>query len=206
VAQPEDERSWVEIARTGDPSERSDAVGRLYERYFDRIYKYVNLKIGDSTEAEDLTEQVFVKMLEAIGSFRWQGSSFASWLFRIAHNQVVDHVRQRARRPQVSLDPIGAYLPAENYDPHLWAEQSDFRDHLRESLTQLTGLQAEVISLKFAAGLSNSEIAVVMHRTEGAVKSLQYSALQNLNRLMTLRGYGVVLVDKIELKIDDQST
>ena len=185
MAQTEDERSWVENARTGDP----EAVGWLYERYFDRIYRYVHLKIGDPTEAEDITEQVFLKMLEAIGSFRWQGSSFASWLFRIAHNQVVDHVRQRSRRPQVSLDPIGAYLPSEGYDPHHWAEQSDFRDHLKESITQLTDLQAQVISLKFGAGLTNAEIAAVMRRTEGAIKALQYSALQNLNKLMTLRGY-----------------
>jgi len=185
VEQPEDERSWIEIARTGDPV----AVGWLYERYFDRVYKYVYLKTGDPTEAEDITELVFMKMLEAITSFRWQGSSFASWLFRIAHNQVVDYVRKRARRPQVSLEPAGAYLPSDVYDPHAWAEQSDFRDHLRGAIIQLTDLQAQVISLRFAAGLSNAEIAAIMGRTEGAVKSLQYSALQNLNRLMTIKGY-----------------
>ena len=185
MAQPDDEHSWVESARTGDP----EAVGWLYERYFDRIYRYVHLKIGDPTEAEDITEQVFLKMLEAISSFRWQGSSFGSWLFRIAHNQVVDHIRHRARRPQVSLDPVGALLSSDSDDPHRWAEQSDFRDHLRESIMQLTELQAQVINLKFGAGLSNAEIAAVMRRTEGAVKALQYSALQNLNKLMTLRGY-----------------
>ena len=85
----------------GDP----EAIGWLYERYFDRIYRYIFLKIGILPEAEDLTEQVFLKMLEAIANFRWQGSSFASWLFRIAHNQVVDNIRQRSRRPQVPIDP-----------------------------------------------------------------------------------------------------
>src|SRR5436305_14750641 len=102
VTRPDDERSWVESARAGDP----EAIGWLYERYFDRIYKYIYLKIGDATEAEDITEQVFLKMLEAIGTFKWQGSSFASWLFRIAHNQVVDHVRRNSRHPQVPLDPV----------------------------------------------------------------------------------------------------
>lgn len=185
VAQPEDEYSRVESARTGDP----EAIGWLYERYFERIYRYVHLKIGDATEAEDITEQVFLKMLEAIANFRWQGSSFASWLFRIAHNQVVDHVRQHARRPQVSLDPIGALIPSDTDDPHRWAERGDFLDHLRDAMSQLTDLQAQVISLKFAGELSNAEVAAIMQRTEGAVKALQYSALQNLNKLMTLRGY-----------------
>jgi RNA polymerase sigma-70 factor, ECF subfamily len=185
VAQPEDERSWVELARTGDP----EAVGWLYEHYFERIYRYINLKIGDATEAEDITEQVFLKMLEAIGNFRWQGSTFASWLFRIAHNQIVDHIRHHSRHPQVSLDPAGVLIPAEGGDPHHWAEQSDFRGHLRECIAQLTELQAQVIMLKFGGGLTNAEVAVIMQRTEGAVKALQYSALQNLNKLMTLRGY-----------------
>jgi RNA polymerase sigma-70 factor (ECF subfamily) len=189
LAQAEDERSWIERARSGDPSERSDAVGWLYERYFDRIYRYVNLKISDATEAEDITEQVFLKMIEAIGNFRWQGSTFASWLFRIAHNQVVDHIRQHARRPQVSLDPVGELIPSEGDDPHHWAEQSDFRDHLRACISQLTELQAEVINLKFGGQLSNAEVAAIMNRSEGAIKALQYSALQNLNKLMTMRGY-----------------
>src|SRR5215210_364866 len=155
VAQREDEYSWVEQARAGDP----EAVGWLYERYFDRIYKYVYLKVGDATEAEDITEQVFLKMIEAIGSFQWQGSSFASWLYRIAHNQIVDNLRQRARRPQVPLEPVGYLLPADSGDPHPHAEKSDFLSHLREAMSNLTDLQAQVIMLKFGAELTNAEAA-----------------------------------------------
>jgi RNA polymerase sigma-70 factor (ECF subfamily) len=185
VIQQEDERSWVERAQARD----SEAIGWLYERYFDRIYRYVYLKVGEAAEAEDVTEQVFLKMLEAIGTFRWQGSSFSSWLFRIAHNQIVDNVRHSARHPQVPLEPVGALLPAEGNDPHWWAEQGDFREHLQSAIAQLTDLQAQVINLKFGGGLSNAEVAQIMNKTEGAVKALQYSALQNLNKLMTLRGY-----------------
>jgi RNA polymerase sigma-70 factor (ECF subfamily) len=186
VAQVSDEYSWVERARTGDP----EAVGWLYERYFDRIYRYIYLKLGDPTEAEDLCEQVFVKMIESIGSFQWQGSNFASWLYRIAHNQVVDILRRYSRRPQVSLEPVGDTLQSERDDPHHMAEQSDFRAHLAEAMTGLTELQAQVIALKFGAGLTNAEVAVLLDRTEGAVKALQFSALQNLQKILSRKGYG----------------
>jgi RNA polymerase sigma-70 factor (ECF subfamily) len=189
VRQPADEHSWVEIARNGDPSERSDAVGWLYERYFDRIYRYIYLKLGDPTEAEDISEQVFLKMIESIDTFQWQGSTFASWLYRIAHNQVVDTLRRQTRRPQVSLEPVGDTLPSERDDPHQLAEQSDFRSHLLEAISGLTDLQAQVIMLKFGSSLSNAEVAAILDRTEGAIKALQYSALQSLQKKLLLKGY-----------------
>lgn len=185
MAQVGDEFLWVERARTGDP----EAVGWLYERYFDRIYRYVYLKLGDPTEAEDLSEQVFLKMIESIGSFQWQGSNFASWLYRIAHNQVVDILRRHSRRPQVPLEPVGDTIPSERDDPHHMAEQSDFRAHLAEAMAGLTELQAQVISLKFGMGLTNAEVATLLGRTEGAVKALQFSALQNLQKRLSKKGY-----------------
>ena len=172
------ERAWVEQARSGD----STAVGYLYERYVDRIYRYVLLKIGDPHEAEDLTGQVFVRMIEAISGFQWQGASFQSWLYRIAHNLVVDHLRQRTRRPQVALDPLEGTLLADGDDPYSWAEAAEYRDHLRGALARLTDLQAQVIALKFGGGLSNAEVGRVLGRSEGAVKALQHSALTNLNK------------------------
>ena len=184
-AQQHDERSWVELARSGDP----EAVGWLYERYFDRIYKYVYLKIGDATEAEDLTEQVFLKMIEAIHGFQWQGTTFAAWLYRIAHNQVVDTIRQHSRRPQTSLEPVVDVLPSEKDDPYKHAELSDSVGHLKEAMSNLTDLQAQVISLKFGMGLTNAEVAGILDRTEGAIKALQYSALQNLSKAMALKGW-----------------
>lgn len=184
-AHNDDEHSYVELARTGDP----EAVGWLYERYFERIYRYIYLKIGDATEAEDLTEQVFLKMIEAISSFKWQGFTFSAWLYRIAHNQVVDAIRHNARRPQTPLDPVSDTIPSDKDDPYLHAEQQDSKAHLLAAISSLTDLQAQVIMLKFGAGLTNSQVAEMMDRTEGAVKSLQYSALQNLNKVMATRGW-----------------
>jgi RNA polymerase sigma-70 factor (ECF subfamily) len=181
----ENEREAVESARGHNP----EAVGWLYELYFDRIYRYIYIKIGDATEAEDLTGQVFLKMMESIASFEWQGSTFAAWLYRIAHNQIVDTHRRHARRPQVPLEPVGDTLPSDHSDPHHLAERSDLRAHLLESMGRLTDLQAQVIALKFVGGLSNLEVANILDRTEGAIKALQHSALHNLQKLLSQKGY-----------------
>ncbi len=181
----EDEREAIESARGSNP----EAIGWLYERYFDRLYRYVYIKVGDITETEDLTEQVFLKMIESIGGYEPQGYTFAAWLYRIAHNLIIDAHRRRNRRPQVPLEPAGDSLPSEHDDPHHLAERSDLRNHILESMDLLTDLQAQVIALKFVAGLSNQEVAVILDRTEGAVKALQHSALDNLRKLLSKRGY-----------------
>lgn len=95
-----DEQGLVERARAGD----TGAFARLYEDYFDRVYRYIAIRVGSRVEAEDLTEQVFLKALESIGSFQWRGVPFSSWLFRIAHNQVVDYLRKATKRESLPLD------------------------------------------------------------------------------------------------------
>ena len=185
MAQRDDERAWVEMARAGNP----EAIGWLYERYVDPIYRYVYLKVGDPTEAEDITEQVFLKMIEAIEGFQWKGYSFSSWLYRIAHNQIVDTLRQRARRQQVPIEALQQVLPMDGYDPQHHAERSDFLSHLKEAMTHLTDLQAQVITLKYAAGMSNAQAAEIMSRTENSVNALQYDALKNLQKLLGQKGF-----------------
>ncbi|MEO5952138.1 MAG: sigma-70 family RNA polymerase sigma factor [Chloroflexia bacterium] len=181
----EGEHEAVESARGNNP----EAVGWLYELYFDRLYRYCYLKLGDATEAEDLVEQVFLKMIESISAFEWQGSTFAAWLYRIAHNLIIDKHRRDTRRPQVPLEPMSDTLPSEHDDPHRLAEQSDLREHLMASLANLTDLQAQVIALKFGSELSNMEVAAILNRTEGSIKSLQHSALDNLRKIMSTKGY-----------------
>jgi len=109
----DEEPAHVAGAQRGEPA----AIAWLYDRYFDRIYRYVLFKLGNPHEAEDIAESVFLRMIEAIGGFQWQGASFAAWLYRIAHNQIVDVLRQRTRRPQVDLDPLATLLVAETGDP-----------------------------------------------------------------------------------------
>jgi RNA polymerase sigma-70 factor (ECF subfamily) len=94
------EEELVRRAQKRDP----EAFNQLYEEHFDRIYRYLVLKIGDRTEAEDLTQQVFLKALESIASYSWRGVPFSAWLFRIAHNQVVDYFRKMSKRKAIPLD------------------------------------------------------------------------------------------------------
>ena len=90
----QDEESLVRRAQKHD----QEAFAQIYEEYFDRIYRYITLKIGDAVEAEDLTQQVFLNTLRSISSFRWRGKPFSAWLYRIAHNQVVDYLRKKKKK------------------------------------------------------------------------------------------------------------
>jgi RNA polymerase sigma-70 factor (ECF subfamily) len=181
--------SLVDAARTGDTA----ALSAIYERFCDRIYRYALFKLGDSQQAEDLCAQVFLKMVESVSRFQWRSSgdhssainaaSFSSWLYRIAHNLVTDHLRHEARHPAVPLDSVAPYLP-DNKDPLSAAEAALFRQQLAVALDGLTDLQAQVIGLKFGSGLSNAEVGQILGRSEGAIKALQYSALQKLHRLL----------------------
>ena len=174
----QDEESLIQRAKHQDP----EAFARLYEAYFDKIYRYVALKIGNGTEAEDMTQQVFLKALRSISSFKWRGIPFAAWLFRIAHNQVVDYLRKKTKRVTVSIDKLPVIASGDN--PQLIAEQRQDIEQLASAIKQLTGAQREVVSLRFAGGLSVAEVSKVMGRSPGAVKALQHSAIVALRKVL----------------------
>lgn len=167
----------VRAAQEGDAA----AFGRLYERYFERVYGYLAFKLGDPTEAEDLAGQVFLKALESLGGFRWTGVPFQAWLFRIAHNLLVDTLRRKRKRPSEPLDEALADQRREA-DPEALLAEKITREELLAAVDRLTELQRQVVALKFAAGLSNAEVAQLLGKSEGAVKALQHAALQALHR------------------------
>ncbi|MDP2951689.1 MAG: sigma-70 family RNA polymerase sigma factor, partial [Chloroflexota bacterium] len=172
---PEEEAKLVQRAQ----GRNAEAFGQLYETHFDRVYRYLYLRVGRVEEAEDLTEQVFLRALESIGSFRWTGAPFASWLFRIAHNLLVDHWRRQ--KGNEYLDPareIASREPGPAYIAEIRVRIAE----VRVALGQLTEAQRQVIGLRFSAGLSLAEAAKIMSRTEGAIKALQHSALAALRR------------------------
>lgn len=155
------------------------AFAQLYEEYFDKIYRYVTLRIGDRMEAEDITQQVFLNAIKAISSFKWRGIPFSAWLFRIAHNQVVDYLRRKTKRATAPLDES---LVAGDYDPQQIAEKRLDIERLVAATGKLTPAQKEVISLRFAGELSVAQVAKIMGRSEGAVKALQHSAIVALRK------------------------
>ena len=184
--------------RSGSDAQPSvdEAVGRaqkgdaaafavLYEDYYDRIFRYVSFKTGNSLEAEDITAEVFVKMLESIDSFRWQGYQFSSWLFRIAHNLVVDHFRKRGRRHIVALDDAPAAATEYNPDLDRKLDVDMSMVPVQEAMKDLTDLQREVISLRFAAGLSVAETARAVGKKDNAVKALQHAGIKKLRGILS---------------------
>jgi RNA polymerase sigma-70 factor (ECF subfamily) len=170
----------VQLAQQGD----TKSFGELYEQFFDRIYRYVSFKTGSASAAEDITGEVFVRMLESIYKFKWQGHPFSSWLFRIAHNLVVDHFRKNGKRSIVSLENTTTHVEAAavDIDGHIDTELS--MGEVRKAMVGLTELQKEVISLRFAAGLSVAETAEAIGKKENAVKALQHAGLKKLRRLL----------------------
>jgi RNA polymerase sigma-70 factor (ECF subfamily) len=169
------EESLVRRAQEHDQA----ALTKLYEDNFDRIYRYIVIKIGDRTEAEDLAQQVFLNAIKSISSYKMKGMPFSSWLYRIAHNQIVDHLRRKSRRPTVSLDET---TPAGETDPLRDVEMKLEIEAVALAAKKLTRSQQEVISLRFAAELSIAEVAKAMGKSEGAVKALQHSAVVALRR------------------------
>jgi RNA polymerase sigma-70 factor, ECF subfamily len=178
-AEDPDEQGILERASRADP----EALGALYDRYVDRIYKYIYHRVGQADLAEDLTAQVFARMLEAIREGRAWRTSFSGWIYRIAHNLVIDHYRRRGRAAFVELEEASP-LVADEGDPLRKVEARLESEHLRAALGRLTEEQAEVIALRFLDELSIAEVAAMMNKTEGAIKALQYRAVLALRRVM----------------------
>ena len=169
-------RKLVERGQAGD----RDALEELYLIHFDRIYSYLHVSVGNRHDAEDLTTQTFLKMLEAIGRFRWQSAPFSAWLFRIAHNLAMDHFRASKRwQPEEEVpEPEGvAESSAEDAALH-----SIGRKSMLELIENLSLEQQQVLMLKFLFNFSNAEAGTVLDKSEGAVKSLQHRALASLQK------------------------
>jgi RNA polymerase sigma-70 factor, ECF subfamily len=164
----------------------ADAFGELYDRFLERVYRDLFFRTGSHPEAEDLTEQVFLKAWEAIGRYRWQGRPFLAWLYRLAHNAHIDHVR--AQRPTTSLNndqrPIDVASPTASTD---LARTLD-AEVLSNALNELTVEQHQVIVMKFIEGLDNEQIAQAMDKREGAIRALQMRALMSLRRVLEHQG------------------
>lgn len=174
----------VKGAQDGDTA----SFAALYEHFYDKIHRYVSFKTGNANESEDIVEDVFLKMLESIGSFRWQGYPFSSWLFRIAHNLVVDHFRKKGRRKQVSLEDVSGLVGSTSQDMDGRLDLKVTFLKVQDAMSELTALQREVISLRFAAGLSIMETAEAMGKKENAVKALQHAAIKKLRAILGVDG------------------
>jgi len=167
----------VSLAQNG----KTEAFGLLYEKFMGRIYSYLYLRTGQTSQAEDMTQEVFLRAFHGIGNYRCRGIPFPGWLLRIAHNLVVDFYRKEGKRQIIPLDD--AWMPSTD-NPETMAELNLDIAEIRKAMTGLPPAQREAFSLRFVAGLSVSETAEVMGKSEGAVKTLQHEAVVKLRKMM----------------------
>lgn len=166
----------VNKARTGD----KDALTELYGVFREKIYRYVFFKCGNHADAEDITNEVFLRMIQSIANFQWKGIGFSSWLFKIASNLVIDYYRNKSRRNIESIEKRD-YIGETN-----WEQISEFLDNrdlfqaIYKDTEDLTDLQKEVVNLRFVGDLSLKETAEAMSKNVNSVKAIQHAAIKKL--------------------------
>ena len=181
--------SWalVERAKLGGP-DGVVAFAELYRAYHDQVFNYIRRRVWDHPTAEDLTGDVFVKLLTKVGGVSAQGVDFGAWLITLARNRVNDHFKSsRFRRERLSDDP---YLEGSlEVDPDTDTERSALlaldRAALRVAITDLTHDQRRCLELRFWGGLTDAQTAVLMRKKAGAIKSLQFRAVGVLRKALT---------------------
>ena len=156
-----------------------NTLGGIYDEFHQQIYKYIYRRIGDIENSRDLTSEVFRRFLQAIHNGNGPRDNLRAWLYKVAHNIVVDYYR---RQQNQALFPWQENLIGAEDDPGRAAEFRLEAEKVREAISQLTADQQQVITLKFLEGMSNKEVAEITGKPVGAVKSLQHRALASLQR------------------------
>jgi RNA polymerase sigma-70 factor (ECF subfamily) len=168
----------VRRAQAGD----AGALGELYEQFAPEIFRYVLRHLNNHRQdAEDLTDEVFVKALQRLGGYEYRGAPFSAWLYRIARNQVIDHMRTLPRRRAASIDAVPEMTDRA-------AERSLTgaldKNELTDALIHLSDDQRRAVSLRFLSEYSTAETAAIMGKTEDAIKKLQARGLAQMRRIL----------------------
>lgn len=171
----------TEKGKTEAGRDNEVVLASLYEEYYDKIARYVYVHIGDRTEAEDIAGEVFLKALESLKSYQERGIPMQSWLFRIAHNMVVDHLRKAAKRKTVPIDTVQI---EGGTDPMTVAERNIEMERVARAMEQITKEQREVLRLRFFGGLTSKEAGGILNKSDGAVREMQRAAIENLRKLL----------------------
>jgi RNA polymerase sigma-70 factor (ECF subfamily) len=165
----------AELVRRAQAADE-EALSTIYERYAPGIFRYIYYRLGDPELARDVQSEVFVRMLEGIGSYEDRGWPISAWLYRIAHARTVDALRRKDRSRQTSLEPWSILTDGPDEDLELSADKAA----VRRALARLGDSQRQVLTLRFIYGLSLEETAKQMGRTVGSIKSLQHRATQRI--------------------------
>ena len=176
-----DEASLIQRAKEGEPA----AFAEIYDRHQPAIYRYIFYRVGNAATAEDLTSEVFMRLIERMDHFTYRGRPLLAWLYTIARNLIADYQR---RSGQTTTLPSYEQLVTEADDLEQIAERGLAQQRLAAAMTTLTEDQRQVIILRFIEGLDNAEVAQTLGKSVGAVKSLQHRALAALRRVLERNG------------------
>jgi RNA polymerase sigma-70 factor (ECF subfamily) len=167
----------------------TDAFGRIFDEFAGPIYRFIASRVNSPSDAEDLTQLVFVKALEALPRYEARGIPFGGWLFKLARNAIIDQIR--TRRDHLSL--VTAVTRAtDEAGPEAVATLRDDHERVARALADLTDDQREVIELRFFAGLSVYEAAAAMGRQDGTIRGLQFRAIASLRRSLGIESTGAM--------------
>jgi len=164
------------------------AFTALYDKCVDRIYRHVYYRVPNKGDAEDITQEVFIRAWKAINRYKRTGAPFVAWLFAIAHNLVADYYK--TRKESIPLDESRAAGGSDETNPEAMTEASLNRSYIRDAVSKLKGDKRKVILMRFIDGFSYGEIARTLNKSEGAVRVVQHRALNDLRRMLTGSEWG----------------
>jgi RNA polymerase sigma factor (sigma-70 family) len=178
----------VELVNRVERERDQDAFAELYQRYLDRVYRYLYYRTGRHEDAEDLTEHVFLQAWKGLPKFRWQGKPFQAWLYTLAHNALIDH--RRSNVPASSLDDLDH--PLQVPDDSTAPQQAQFMDTdmLARAVSRLPADQQQVIVLRFVDGHDTERVAKLLGKRLSFVRAQQFRALQSLRRVLERQSAG----------------
>jgi RNA polymerase sigma-70 factor (ECF subfamily) len=160
------------------------ALVNLFETHYERVARYIAVRIGNIDEAEDLASEVFIRALRAIDSYKDTGAPMEAWLFKIARNSVIDHMRERHRKPTPTelMDTVPSRDGHGDPDEHV--DRMEEVAALHQAMEHLSDAQRQVIALRFGAEMTSEEVAQVVGKRPGAVREMQSAAISKLRQVM----------------------
>lgn len=176
------EKALIKAAQRGD----TNAFAQLYRAYVDKVYRYIFFRVESAETAEDLTSDVFLRMVESLPTYQDRAIPLLVWLYRIAHARVIDHYRRSSVRRTEDIDTVDIRV---DVDLDLPLVQAYTAEHIREAMRTLTEPQQQVIMLRFIEGFNLEQTAQWMGKTVDAIKAMQYRALQALAQALKQVGF-----------------
>lgn len=180
---PEEEEALINLAKTGDKG----AIGRLYDEHLQPIYRYVRYRVDNDAAAEDITSDVFLRMVRELPRYTYTGAPFRAWLYRIANNCITDVFR---RQRYDASEELADETPLDADDPLDVLVAAEDQDQLMRALRTLSPDYQNTLVLRFVNDVSHAEVAAALGKTEGAVRVLQHRALKALAQALQVIQHG----------------